>query len=804
MKTGNSGGCIIALAAAVCGMMGLAAQADIILDNGDRGTWSSGTWEVSSGTKPYGKNSLWARDGATYTWAFTGQPSGTYEVLMWWSGWSSRASVVNVAIVCASGTEAVVINQQAGAGQWNSLGMYEFGSSGSVTVKAAYGATVSTCADAVWFRRHTGDAKPIAHIKSISPQAPAVGQTVSFSGSGDDLEGKIVQYYWISSIDGVLSNSASFSTKSLSAGTHEIAFAVQDEAGQWGWVTTSLKVGGGSSGGGSSSGGSGGGGSSGGSSPPKVNFYAERFRGGAPFSVQFRDQSTGDISQWRWDFGDGQTSSQRNPSHTYTKGGLYTVKLTVTGPGGTATKKRLDYIDIKPTTHETIYLVDGYAGNNYFLTDLKGVMWKLGATETSYGWQYKPSNSNMTYTLRKIQTVAGAVKALKEENAHVVLVGHANFGFGMVFVNAAELWSQKVDEIRYVDDDRFVRYGTEFIAATAENVMYEAAYPNWRPRFKDGRSALAPYDFGDSRGNPPYNYYLTYQIPGDPTHYRIEWADGSYVQRFPGIGVPAWYSATGAKPDPAKHPQYFIRNTDTQYNRFDCNGDWVIRNAGTGYTGPNYQVQWRGSGSKVAKWTIVVNSAGQYQVAATWPALSSNASNAKYTIRHANGYTVVRANQRSGSGRHWLGSFYFNKGPAVVELNDDADGQVIADAIILKGSSGEIYTDNTFLYKPHIKSSSGLGRVICYGGEGRIKPTDVKYARLFHSSCKSLEHFGGTLHRGVMYAKRDNVKVEHDTAVPYLDYYLRGYTDKDILDHVNRYENIHEFFNFNEKPPSMR
>jgi PKD repeat protein len=33
---------------------------------------------------------------------------------------------------------------------------------------------------------------------------------------------------------------------------------------------------------------------------------------------------------WRWDFGDGNTSSQQNPSHTYTSGGTYVVTLSVT------------------------------------------------------------------------------------------------------------------------------------------------------------------------------------------------------------------------------------------------------------------------------------------------------------------------------------------------------------------------------------------------------------------------------------------------------------------------------------------
>ena len=58
------------------------AHADIIIDNGGSGTSSTGTWQVSGGTSPYGANSLWARDGATYTWQFASQPAGTYEVYM--------------------------------------------------------------------------------------------------------------------------------------------------------------------------------------------------------------------------------------------------------------------------------------------------------------------------------------------------------------------------------------------------------------------------------------------------------------------------------------------------------------------------------------------------------------------------------------------------------------------------------------------------------------------------------------------------------------------------------------------------
>ena len=59
---------------------------------------------------------------------------------------------------------------------------------------------------------------------------------------------------------------------------------------------------------------------------------------GSPLEVVFNDQSTGSITGWLWDFGDGSTSSDRNTFHTYAREGNYPVKLTVTGPGGSDTR----------------------------------------------------------------------------------------------------------------------------------------------------------------------------------------------------------------------------------------------------------------------------------------------------------------------------------------------------------------------------------------------------------------------------------------------------------------------------------
>ncbi len=53
-------------------------------------------------------------------------------------------------------------------------------------------------------------------------------------------------------------------------------------------------------------------------------------------TVQFTDQSGGRPTGWNWNFGDGQTSSQQNPSHTYNGYGTYTVTLTASNDNGTS------------------------------------------------------------------------------------------------------------------------------------------------------------------------------------------------------------------------------------------------------------------------------------------------------------------------------------------------------------------------------------------------------------------------------------------------------------------------------------
>jgi PGF-pre-PGF domain-containing protein len=80
--------------------------------------------------------------------------------------------------------------------------------------------------------------------------------------------------------------------------------------------------------------------------PPEADFSATFESGNAPLSVQFTDLSK-NATGWNWNFDDGNTSIAKDPRHTFSKAGKYTVNLTVTNENGT------DWKALEITVHET-------------------------------------------------------------------------------------------------------------------------------------------------------------------------------------------------------------------------------------------------------------------------------------------------------------------------------------------------------------------------------------------------------------------------------------------------------------------
>jgi PKD repeat protein len=94
---------------------------------------------------------------------------------------------------------------------------------------------------------------------------------------------------------------------------------------------------------------------------PVADFTALPQNGQVPLAVGFQDMSSGSPTTWHWDFGDGATSTEQSPSHTYTRAGTYGVTLTVTNPFGRSTKTKASLIStgMPPTADFTSLATSG-------------------------------------------------------------------------------------------------------------------------------------------------------------------------------------------------------------------------------------------------------------------------------------------------------------------------------------------------------------------------------------------------------------------------------------------------------------
>ncbi|MBK7878305.1 MAG: PKD domain-containing protein [Planctomycetes bacterium] len=152
-------------------------------------------------------------------------------------------------------------------------------------------------------------------------------------------------------------------------------------------------------------------GSAGAPAAPVANFTGTPTTGTAPLAVAFTSTSTGTISTYAWDFGDLSTSTLQNPSHTYTAAGTYTVSLTVTGPGGSNSLTRTNYITVAATPPAP---VASFTGTPTSGTAPLAVAFTDASTGsiTSWSWTFGDGgtstlqNPSHTYTVAGTYTVA--------------------------------------------------------------------------------------------------------------------------------------------------------------------------------------------------------------------------------------------------------------------------------------------------------------------------------------------------------------------------------------------------------------
>jgi PKD repeat protein len=136
---------------------------------------------------------------------------------------------------------------------------------------------------------------------------------------------------------------------------------------------------------------------------PVADFTGLPQSGQVPLAVAFTDKSTGNPATWRWDFGDGVTSTDRNPSHTYTRAGTFGITLTVTTTFGSSTKVKAGYVStgMAPTADFTSLARAGGVPLAVKFTDAS----KGGPT--SWAWDFGDGGKSTDRNPTHVYTTAG-------------------------------------------------------------------------------------------------------------------------------------------------------------------------------------------------------------------------------------------------------------------------------------------------------------------------------------------------------------------------------------------------------------
>ena len=175
-----------------------------------------------------------------------------------------------------------------------------------------------------------------------SPSNPTDLQNVIFTDKSSDLDGDIVNWSWDFG-DGNTSKLQSPSYQYGDNGTYTISLTITDDDGSTDVKSQQISVS---------------------NVAPTVSFSfsSANITVMVNDEVKFNDNSKdldGNIISWKWDLGDGVTSTERNPVHNYTNGGTYTVSLTVTdNDGASSTETKYLTVSVLLEPHE---LVKGFS-----------------------------------------------------------------------------------------------------------------------------------------------------------------------------------------------------------------------------------------------------------------------------------------------------------------------------------------------------------------------------------------------------------------------------------------------------------
>ncbi|RLE67339.1 MAG: hypothetical protein DRJ45_09675, partial [Thermoprotei archaeon] len=205
--------------------------------------------------------------------------------------------------------------------------------------------------------------------------------------------------------------------------------------------------------------------------PPQADFSFSPVSPTVQDTVEFTDRShdlDGRIVSWLWEFGDGTTSTERNPTHRYTEKGSFTVKLTVTDDDGlTATKEaKVEVVNVPPKASFAFSPKEPYAGQEVSLDasgsedpdgKIVGYSWDFGDGETTEGIEVKHVFEKPgTYTVNLTVTDEDGAKATHKEEVVVLSLPQPPPRFKeqwALVVGISDYRDQNILDLKYPEED---------------------------------------------------------------------------------------------------------------------------------------------------------------------------------------------------------------------------------------------------------------------------------------------------------------------------------------------------------------
>ncbi len=157
--------------------------------------------------------------------------------------------------------------------------------------------------------------------------------------------------------------------------------------------------------------------------PPTADFTSDVVGGDAPLTVAFSNLTVGPVDTYTWSFGDGVQSNATNPSHTYQAPGVYSVTLAATGPGGSDSITKPDYVSVGSVRdfdgdgdvdlHDAAAFALCYTGSGS--TDVPaGCACTSGSVSNpATGHQFASSLNNLSATIAANDLLAGVIGVIE-------------------------------------------------------------------------------------------------------------------------------------------------------------------------------------------------------------------------------------------------------------------------------------------------------------------------------------------------------------------------------------------------------